>query len=122
MGKRRIKEWLMTTGVILAALLVLIFMFTKFRNRMNAELNTTTAKYLSGNVDALATAFQTKLDDQLIMLESQTRYFRDVDLTDYNAMKETIMAHANELLDTMLDFKELMFYYTSAIREIPWTM
>lgn len=92
MGKRRIKEWLMTTGVILAALLVLIFMFTKFRNRMNAELNTTTAKYLSGNVDALATAFQTKLDDQLIMLESQTRYFRDVDLTDYNAMKETIMS------------------------------
>ena len=35
-----------------------------------------------------------------------------------DAMKETIMAHANELLDTMLDFKELMFYYTSAIREI----
>ena len=26
-----------------------------------------------------------------------------------DAMKETIMAHANELLDTMLDFKELMF-------------
>ncbi len=34
------------------------------------------------------------------------------------AMQETIMAHANELLDTMLDFKELMFYYSSAIREI----
>lgn len=90
--KNRIKEWLMTTGVIIAALILLVFMFTKFRNRMNAELNTTTAKYLSGNVDALATAFQTKLEDQLIMLESQTRYFSDVDLTDYNAMKETIMS------------------------------
>ena len=35
-----------------------------------------------------------------------------------DAMKQAIMAHANELLDTMLDFKELMFYYSSAIREI----
>ena len=34
------------------------------------------------------------------------------------AMQETIMAHANELLDSLLDFKELMFYYSSAIREI----
>ena len=33
-------------------------------------------------------------------------------------VKQTIMAHANEILDTMLDFKELMFYYSSAIREI----
>ena len=30
------------------------------------------------------------------------------------AMQETIMAHANELLDSLLDFKELMFYYSSA--------
>ena len=43
-------------------------------------------------MDALAAAFQTKLADQLVMLESQTRYFTDVDLTDYNAMKSTIMA------------------------------
>ena len=34
------------------------------------------------------------------------------------AIKQTIMEHANEILDTMLDFKERMFYYTSAIREI----
>ena len=33
-------------------------------------------------------------------------------------MQEAIMTHANELLDTLLDFKELMFYYSSAIREI----
>ena len=37
---------------------------------------------------------------------------------DNTAMQNTIMAHANELLDTLLDFKELMFYYSSAIREI----
>lgn len=37
---------------------------------------------------------------------------------DDTAMQNTIMAHANELLDTLLDFKELMFYYSSAIREI----
>ena len=35
-----------------------------------------------------------------------------------DAVKQAIMTHANELLDTMLDFKELMFYYSSAIREI----
>ena len=33
-------------------------------------------------------------------------------------MKDAIMAHANELLDTLLDFKEMMLYYSSAIREI----
>ena len=37
---------------------------------------------------------------------------------DNAAIQNTIMAHANELLDTLLDFKELMFYYSSAIREI----
>ena len=35
-----------------------------------------------------------------------------------DAMKNAIMTHANEILDTMLDFKELMFYYSSAMREI----
>ena len=43
----------------------------------------------------------------------------ELDLFEDNvAMQNTIMAHANELLDTLLDFKELMFYYSSAIREI----
>ena len=42
-----------------------------------------------------------------------------LDLFEGNpAMQEAIMSHANELLDTLLDFKELMFYYSSAIREI----
>ncbi len=42
-----------------------------------------------------------------------------LDLFEGNpAMQEAIMSHANELLDTLLDFKELMFYYSSAIWEI----
>ena len=42
-----------------------------------------------------------------------------LDLFEGNpAMQEAIMSHANELLDTLLDFKELMFYYSSAYKLI----
>lgn len=90
--RRQIRERLITTAVIIVAIIFMASIFMRFRSRMDSELNASTATYLSGNVDALAAAFQTKLADQLVMLESQTRYFSDVDLTDYNAMKGTIMA------------------------------
>lgn len=90
--RKQIKEKIFTTVVIIIAIIMMASIFMRFRTRMDIELNASTATYLSGNVDALAAAFQTKLADQLVMLESQTRYFADVDLTDYNAMKSTIMA------------------------------
>lgn len=89
---KQIREKIITTVVIIIAIIMMASIFMRFRTRMDRELNASTATYLSGNVDALAAAFQTKLADQLVMLESQTRYFMDVDLTDYNAMKSTIMA------------------------------
>jgi Uncharacterized protein conserved in bacteria len=49
----------------------------------------------------------------------EDKHGKELDIFNGDAvMQETIMAHANELLDTLLDFKELMFYYSSAIREI----
>ena len=90
--RKQIREKLITTAVIIFAIIMMVSIFMRFRTRMDRELNASTATYLSGNVDALAAAFQTKLSDQLVMLESQTRYFTDVDLTDYTAMKSTIMA------------------------------
>ena len=90
--RKQIREKLITAAVIIFAIIMMASIFMRFRTRMDRELNASTATYLSGNVDALAAAFQTKLADQLVMLESQTRYFTDVDLTDYTAMKSTIMA------------------------------
>lgn len=90
--RKQIREKIITTVVIIIAIIMMASIFMRFRTRMDRELNASTATYLSGNVDALAAAFQTKVADQLVMLESQTRYFTDVDLTDYNAMKSTIMA------------------------------
>ena len=90
--KKRFKGMLTTVLVIAIALALLATVFFRFRSGMNKEMNATVTDYLTENVDALATAFYTKLEDQLVMLESQTRYFQDVDLTDYAAMKETIMS------------------------------
>ena len=39
-----------------------------------------------------ARTFQIKIQDQLAMLESQSRYFKDIDMNDYNAVKQTIMS------------------------------
>lgn len=84
---------MLTTIVVIGmAVALLAMVFARFRSRMDVEMNATITDYLTENVEALATAFYTKLEDQLVMLESQTRYFRDVDLTDYAAMKETIMS------------------------------
>lgn len=90
MGKD-FKRRLTPVVLIVFALIFLLGMFFWFRGRMNKELNSATERYLTENVKALATVFYTKLDDQVVMLESQTRYFKEVDLADYNLMKKTIM-------------------------------
>ncbi len=90
--KRRTLERLMLFAVLAIAVFGVLSIFTCFRRRMNRDLDNIMIDFLSQSVDTQAAAFQTKLSDQLIMLESQTRYFTDVDLTDYNAMKSTIMS------------------------------
>ncbi len=90
--KRQLLRKVMTPAVIVLALVGTLLIFMQFRASMYRELNELTIDFLSRSVDTQAAAFQVKLTDQLIMLESQTRYFADVDLTDYNAMKSTIMS------------------------------
>ena len=81
-----------TVTAVLFTVAMLTFTLMWFRGNVNSLIEDSTEKYLSENTRALAAVFRTKLDDQLIMLESQKRYFEDIDLTDYNAMKNTIMA------------------------------
>lgn len=51
-----------------------------------------------------ALTFKTKLEDQLLMLESLTKNFLDIDFTDYNATKETILNTRD-----IGDFKKITF-------------
>ena len=78
-------------GVVLCCL-ALVFILFLFRLAVNNQYESTMQDYLNDNVNALSNVFYTKLNDRLIMLESQTRYFKDIDLTDYNLMKSTIMS------------------------------
>ncbi|MBR1444081.1 MAG: diguanylate cyclase [Firmicutes bacterium] len=77
-------------GVIFCCIILVLILFW-FNNMITQKLEKTTQIYLNENVSALSTVFYTKLDDQLTMLESQTRYFKEIDLSDYNLMKETIL-------------------------------
>ncbi len=90
--KKNIIDRVLTAVVLITAVALLIAVFIWFRSSMREEINRSTERYLTENVNAMATVFYTKLDDQMVMLESQTRYFKDIDLTDYNLMKKTILS------------------------------
>ena len=81
-----------TVTSVIFTVAVLSFALLWFRGSINKRLEATTETYLAENTKSLAAVFNTKFEDQLIMLESQVRYFHDIDLTDYNEMKNTIMA------------------------------
>ncbi|MBR0483200.1 MAG: diguanylate cyclase [Oscillospiraceae bacterium] len=83
-----LRAMLLTTFLLLA----LILIFALFRNRLNKKLREIAENQLAVNASAISAVFYTKLDDQLIMLESQARYFQNIDLSDYNAMKSTILS------------------------------
>ena len=82
-----------STAIVAAVVLVMLSaVFIVFRERLNAKLRETEEQHLIENANTVAEVFYTKLDDQLTMLESQARYFQSIDLTDYNAMKRTILS------------------------------
>ncbi|MBQ9383677.1 MAG: diguanylate cyclase [Ruminiclostridium sp.] len=89
---KRIKLHLPTIISVVLTVVILIAALMWFRTNVSVIAETSSESFLSENTRALASVFGTKLDDQLIMLESQVRYFRDIDLSDYNKMKETIMS------------------------------
>lgn len=90
--KKTLKARFKVIGAVIITVLLLTLSFLLFGHVSNSLISDTTEMYLSENARAVASIFNTKLDDQLIMLESQVRYFRDINLSDYNAMKDTIIA------------------------------
>lgn len=66
--------------------------FAVFRDNLNSRLRLNEEQHLIENANIVSEVFYTKLDDQLTMLESQARLFQVIDLTDYNAMKSTILS------------------------------
>ncbi len=86
------KTHIRTTVVIVVVLMLLSVVFIVFRDRLNAKLRSSEEQHLIENANTISEVFYTKLDDQLTMLESQARYFQSIDLTDYNAMKRTILS------------------------------
>ena len=89
---KHIRMHLPTIISIILAAVILVAALTWFRGSVDGITETSTETYLKENTRALALVFGTKLDDRLIMLESQARYFRDIDFSDHNAMKDTIMS------------------------------
>ena len=78
--------------ILLALLAVIIFSFFVFQNRISATVYANSATFLEETAVLYAGTFKVKLNDQLFMLESQARYFADVDMDDYNKIKQTIMS------------------------------
>ena len=89
--KKFIKSYLFTIIVVVVSAVYLSVSLFIFNRSTNTLIDDTTRMYLDENVKAMAAIFNTKMEDQLVMLESQVRYFRDIDLSDYNAMKDRIL-------------------------------
>ncbi|MBQ4466272.1 MAG: diguanylate cyclase [Oscillospiraceae bacterium] len=90
MTKRK-QTYLHAGTIAFLTTLTLALIFLAFRNRMTAQFQQENEAHLADNAATISAVFYTKLDDQLTMLESQSRYFQNIDLSDYNAMKNTIL-------------------------------
>lgn len=71
---------------------VTVFSFITFERAVNRNVSESSTNFLKEIASLYAGTFQVKLNDQLFMLESQARYFDDVDMDDYNVVKQTIMS------------------------------
>ena len=89
---KRSNSQLPTIVSVVSTVILLVITLIWFNSSIGVKVTDINETYLIENTRALASVFRAKLDDQLIMLESQVRYFEDIDLSDYNAMKETIMS------------------------------
>ncbi len=75
-----------------AIIFITVFSFVAFERAVNRTISDSSTNFLKETASLYAGTFQVKLNDQLFMLESQARYFTDVDMDDYNAVKNAIMA------------------------------
>ena len=70
---------------------VVVSSFFVFGRAVSAAVEETSTDYLKETASLYAGTFQVKLNDQLFMLESQARYFSDINMEDYNAVKALII-------------------------------
>ena len=78
--------------ILLVLLAVLVFSFFVFQRRVSATVYKNSSAFLEETAVLYAGTFKVKLNDQLFMLESQARYFINIDMDDYNKIKQAIMA------------------------------
>ncbi len=71
---------------------VVIFSFAIFQRSINRAVSESSSNFLNETAFLYAGTFKVKLNDQLLMLESQARYFSGVDMDDYNLVKQTIIS------------------------------
>ena len=84
--RKFIKSYLFIIIVVLFSAVFLTVSMFIFGSSTTSVIDENTRMYMDENAKAMAAIFNTKLADQLTMLESQVRYFRDIDLSDYNAI------------------------------------
>ena len=72
--------------------LVTVFSFFSFERAVNKNVAESSTNFLKETASLYAGTFQVKLNDQLFMLESQARYFQEIDMDDYNAVKSMIIS------------------------------
>ncbi|MBO6231896.1 MAG: SpoIIE family protein phosphatase [Ruminiclostridium sp.] len=90
--KKTFKARFMLAGAIVLTVVILVAGLGFFSQSLNNIVGGNIRSYLTENAKAAAALFNTKLNDQLVMLESQVRYLKDIDVSDYKTMKETIMS------------------------------
>ncbi len=76
--------------LIIISALLLALLFIWFHNANSKTVHESSYSYIDEITRRDAHTFQTKLEDQMLMLESLAKNFQDVDFTDYNATKEAI--------------------------------
>lgn len=76
----------------LLLLLFIISSFYVFERAVSKTVSESSTNFLKETAFLYAGTFQVKLNDQLFMLESQARYFEDINMSDYNTVKQTIMS------------------------------
>ena len=90
--KNKLNARILVFGAIALTVIILFVSFLMFTHSSGNLIEHNTEKYLTENAKAIAATFHTELKDQLVMLESQVRYFSEIDFSDYNKMKETILS------------------------------
>ncbi len=79
----------------IVSILVILITFGTFiyaSNNIRKIVAKSSSNFLKQTASLYAGTFKIKIQDQLAMLESQSRYFKDVDMDDYYAIKKTIMS------------------------------